>query len=63
MISVAMPHNPLKQAIVTGITNWLNDQAPASVVRDMRHADILRLLESIAASVGEEHIVDLCKPT
>ena len=54
-VSVAIQNNPLKQAIVNGITNWLNKQAPASMRRDMRQKDIFDLLDSIAANLDEEH--------
>ena len=48
--------NPLKQAIVDGITNWLKDQAPTVISHRMSRADIYNLLDSIAASIGVEHV-------
>jgi len=48
--------NPLKQAICDGITNWLKDRAPVTVQMAMTRADIMQLLDSIADSIGVEHV-------
>jgi hypothetical protein len=58
---VANPHeytsaNPLKQAIMDGITNWLKDQAPSLISARMSRADVYNLLDSIAAAIGVEHV-------
>jgi hypothetical protein len=46
-----IPHNPLKQSIMDGITDWLRDEAPVGLKMMMTKTLALQLLDSICSKL------------